>query len=95
MCFKGLYLEECNTNCNHETENDFLRNNLYSANTCWVCIISVCKFGAAILDVHGKKWLSGVYRTVHELGIQAFSEQNPEKFAELFRMKWGTFNHFS
>ena len=36
-----------------------------------------------------------VYRTVQELGIQEFTEQNYGKFSEFFRMKCGSINNFS
>ena len=34
--------------------------------------------------IHGKKYSNKVYRTVQELGIQAFTEQSSTKFIELF-----------
>ena len=36
------------------------------------------------LILHGKKKFNKVYRTVQELGIQAFTEQSSTKFIELF-----------
>ena len=42
-----------------------------------------------------QKQFNKVYRTVQELGIQAFTEQSSRKFTELFRIKCRTFNDFS
>ena len=42
-----------------------------------------------------KKKLSKVYRTVQELGIQAFTEQSSGKFIGLFRINCKTYKNFS
>ena len=44
-----------------------------------------------IENVDGKNLFNKVYRTIQELGIQAFTEQSFGKFTEVFKIKYGTF----
>ena len=49
-----------------------------------------------ILNDHNpKNKFNKVYRTVQELKIRAFTKHTSRRFTELFKIKCGTFNHFS
>ena len=63
-------------------------------NSCTLSFAHIFRCTKCEFPVHGKKQFNKVYRTVQELRIQTFTEQNSWKFIEFFRTKYRTFNNF-